>query len=101
MLSAGRNTHDENTRCALLITSARKITSNILMGDERIIPGSRRPDGTLRREIRVRPGYVPLEEQEIYVSRGAKVIYELLHAAAPSPRQMIAFSTFHDRVITV
>mmetsp|Transcript_2405 Transcript_2405/g.7211 ORF Transcript_2405/g.7211 Transcript_2405/m.7211 type:complete len:193 (-) Transcript_2405:125-703(-) len=39
---------------------------------ERIIPGSRRPDGTLRKEIRVRPGYVPLEEQAVYVSRGAK-----------------------------
>jgi len=41
---------------------------------ERIIPGSRRPDGTLRKDIRVRPGYVPIEEQEVYVSRGAKVL---------------------------
>ena len=27
-----------------------------------IIPGSRRPDGTFRKEIRVRPGYIPPDE---------------------------------------
>lgn len=40
---------------------------------ERVIPGTRRPDGTVRKEIRVRAGYVPLEEQAVYQSRGAKV----------------------------
>lgn len=40
---------------------------------ERVIGGTRRPDGTVRKEIRVRAGYVPLDEQAVYLSRGAKV----------------------------
>ncbi|KAI8584315.1 hypothetical protein K450DRAFT_296454 [Umbelopsis ramanniana AG] len=31
-------------------------------GDERYIPGSRRPDGTLRKERKVRPGFTPAED---------------------------------------
>ncbi|KAL4855813.1 Partner of Y14 and mago [Chlorella vulgaris] len=38
---------------------------------ERVIAESRRPDGTVRKERRVRAGYVPQEEQQVYVSRGA------------------------------
>ncbi len=71
------------------------------MGDERIIPGSRRPDGTMRKEVRVRPGYVPLEEQEVYVSRGAKVNYEPFHAAMSLPCQMPTFCIYHHLLITV
>ena len=40
---------------------------------ERVIAPSRRPDGTLRKERRVRFGYVPDDEKEVYVSRGTAV----------------------------
>lgn len=33
---------------------------------ERIIAPTRRPDGTYRKQIRIRPGYVPPEETAIY-----------------------------------
>lgn len=40
---------------------------------ERVVAASRRPDGTVRKERRVRSGYVPQDEQQVYVSRGAAV----------------------------
>jgi partner of Y14 and mago protein len=40
---------------------------------ERVIAASRRPDGTVRKERRVRAGYVPQDEQQVYVPRGASV----------------------------
>lgn len=40
---------------------------------ERIIAPTRRPDGTLRKAIRIRAGYVPQEEVAIYQSKGAQV----------------------------
>jgi partner of Y14 and mago protein len=39
---------------------------------ERHIPASVRPDGTLRKEIRVRPGYRPPEDIELYKNRTAE-----------------------------
>ena len=44
-----------------------------LQAGERVIAASRRPDGTVRKERRVRAGYVPQDEQAVYVSRGAAV----------------------------
>lgn len=40
---------------------------------EKILPGSRRPDGTLRKERRIRAGYTPQDEQPVYQSVGALV----------------------------
>lgn len=40
---------------------------------ERILAPTRRPDGTLRKPIRIRAGYVPQDEVAIYQSRGALV----------------------------
>lgn len=42
-------------------------------GEERVIVGSKRPDGTYRKERRVRAGYVPQDEQPVYQSKGALV----------------------------
>ncbi|KAK9825265.1 hypothetical protein WJX74_004533 [Apatococcus lobatus] len=39
---------------------------------ERVIRGSRRPDGTYRKDIRVKAGYVPLEEQATFSSRSSQ-----------------------------
>ncbi|CUS08005.1 unnamed protein product [Tuber aestivum] len=39
---------------------------------QRVIPSSVRPDGSTRREIRVRPGYRPPEDVEIYKNRTAE-----------------------------
>ncbi|KAL0348267.1 UNVERIFIED_CONTAM: Partner of Y14 and mago [Sesamum angustifolium] len=38
---------------------------------ERILTPTRRPDGTLRKPIRIRAGYVPQDEVAIYQSKGA------------------------------
>ena len=46
---------------------------------ERVIPGSRRPDGTFRKEIRVREGYLPQDEVMKYQSAGnlSIIIFQL------------------------
>ncbi|KAJ5619656.1 hypothetical protein N7510_003640 [Penicillium lagena] len=46
------------------------ITTDAATG-ERYIPSSVRPDGSKRREIRVRPGYKPPEDVELYKNRAA------------------------------
>jgi partner of Y14 and mago protein len=46
------------------------ITTDAQTG-ERYIPSSVRPDGSRRKEIRVRPGYKPPEDVEIYKARAA------------------------------
>lgn len=48
--------------------------SGIITGEtgDRIIASSTRPDGTLRKEIRVRPGYRPPEDVEVYKNRTAE-----------------------------
>ncbi|KAK5949072.1 hypothetical protein OHC33_009813 [Knufia fluminis] len=41
-------------------------------GGQAFIPSSRRPDGTTRKEIKIRPGYKPPEDVETYKSRSAE-----------------------------
>ncbi|CAL5377815.1 unnamed protein product [Camellia sinensis] len=45
--------------------------SKTLKQGERILAPTRRPDGTLRKPIRIRAGYVPQDEVAIYQSKGA------------------------------
>ena len=49
-------------------------TSGIITSEtgERHIPSSLRPDGTKRKEIRIRPGYRPPEDVEVYKNRTAE-----------------------------
>lgn len=47
--------------------------SKTLKEGERILAPTRRPDGTLRKPIRIRAGYIPQDEVAIYQSKGALV----------------------------
>jgi partner of Y14 and mago protein len=38
----------------------------VQVGEERVIPGSQRADGSFRKERKVRPGFVPLEDVKRY-----------------------------------
>ena len=39
----------------------------------RLLPPSRRPDGSLRKEVRIRAGYIPQDEVQRYVPKGTHV----------------------------
>ncbi|KAF6266110.1 hypothetical protein COO60DRAFT_643760 [Scenedesmus sp. NREL 46B-D3] len=49
---------------------------------EKVLQGSRRPDGTVRKERRIRAGYTPQDEQPTYQSTGvmARVQWQLCGA---------------------
>ncbi|KAM7478904.1 hypothetical protein LguiA_027117 [Lonicera macranthoides] len=51
--------------------------SKTLKEGERILAPTRRPDGTLRKPIRIRAGYVPQDEVAIYQSKGALMRKEM------------------------
>jgi partner of Y14 and mago protein len=53
-------------------TSVSKAGITTSASGERHIPSSVRPDGTLRKEIKVRPGYRPPEDVELYKNRTAE-----------------------------
>jgi hypothetical protein len=40
---------------------------------ERVVGGTRRADGSIRPERKLREGYIPLDEQPRYTSKGQKV----------------------------
>ncbi|KAH1099195.1 hypothetical protein J1N35_016116 [Gossypium stocksii] len=50
---------------------------------ERILEPTRRPDGTLRKPVRIRAGYVPQEEVAIYQSKGALWKKEMASQVGP------------------
>ncbi|KAI7745340.1 hypothetical protein M8C21_027952 [Ambrosia artemisiifolia] len=59
--------------------------SKTLKEGERVLAPTRRPDGTLRKSIRIRAGYVPQDEVAVYKSKGAllKEKSELLESVPP------------------
>ncbi|KAF2293754.1 hypothetical protein GH714_004494 [Hevea brasiliensis] len=57
--------------------------SKTLKEGERIVAPTRRPDGTLRKPIRIRAGYVPQDEVAIYQSKGALLKKEMQSQVVP------------------
>lgn len=51
---------------------ATEISKNLKEG-ERIVGPTRRPDGTLRKPIRIRAGYVPQDEVAVYKSKASQL----------------------------
>lgn len=55
------------------VTQATAELGKTLKEGERLLGPTRRPDGTLRKPIRIRAGYVPQDEVAVYKSKGALV----------------------------
>lgn len=53
---------EPNTASGITSRPSRRQTNGQPSSEERVIPTTLRPDGTARRERRVRPGYVPMED---------------------------------------
>ncbi|XP_076921989.1 partner of Y14 and mago isoform X2 [Bidens hawaiensis] len=63
--------------------SGERLTKPLKLKEgERLIAPTRRPDGTLRKPIRIRAGFVPQDEVAIYKSKGA-LLKESLESAVP------------------
>ena len=56
-------------------SSGSGYSGNSGSGSSNYIPGSRRPDGSYREEIRVKPGHVPEAERQSYIPPAARTSY--------------------------
>lgn len=69
--------------------------SKSLKEGERIVGPTRRPDGTLRKPIRIRAGYTPQDEVAIYQPKGALVcILQFSRFRMPRHLSHSSFSSF-------
>ena len=67
---------------------------------ERILGPTRRPDGTLRKPIRIRAGYVPQDEVAIYQSKGVLVMIKI-NKTLPFSLFSLSFSFFSRKDVAV
>lgn len=67
-------------------------------GEDRVVGGTWRPDGTVRKERRIRPGYTPQDEQPTYSSAGRQVwVGGLFSAGIWAPHASIHQHREHHR----
>lgn len=57
---------------------------------EKVLPGSQRPDGTIRKERRIRAGYTPQDEQPVYQSVGVMARRDVPKCPGLDPEQASA-----------
>lgn len=79
MASSGKDSGFEEEEASYM---AEELEKSLKQG-ERLVGPTRRPDGTLRKPIRIRAGYVPQEEVAIYQSKGTLWRKELESQVGP------------------
>lgn len=67
------HTHTSNCQPRAVAMATKPLLQPVEADGERVIPASRRPDGTLRKERRIREGYTPQDEQPVYQPKPALV----------------------------